>query len=596
MSRARTLSLELTVQGPFISQDVSAGVFGIDTALMRNDQGAVILPGTQMKGLLRQVFKQALDAGAPGLDLKWIKRWFGSESGSLAKEQDGNRTTPHDYQPDPGQLLFSDLCADAAADKGRGPLTRVQVDDDRGSVAEGMLQVVEAPWTYGDTITFAGTISALGTGCDADLAILRTRLNWALAMIPAVGAFKTAGFGRLKCASLGKDWSAGDPLQSGDVDAIRAAGGASFELTPQSPFLVEARSFGGNYFAGDAIIPGQVLKAVAARWLTDHGLLPEKDDALAGLVFRHAHPVLADAPSPVRPMVPPLSLYSWREGEGFQVADYFDEPEAFEILSDSATFAFSPDWKPIPLSVEAAYPRENPPRSVRTRTAVTEKGVAEDAHLFSYAAVEPARYQWLSEAIIPPDADADTAQDMAVLLSALNGEIRGLGKTKASVAWRTQPLKPRPTASKRGESWRVVLQTPACLHGPSASRPDTGDPIADLQAIYEGYWRYVLSEPDVTVRFIARQHLAGGYLGLRYPISRDGYEPYVLTNLGSVFVLAGPDTMAAKLERFALCGLPLGPGWPPGQVHWKHHPFLPEAGWGEVSISGEDPLQQEPAA
>lgn len=586
MSHVHRLPIKLDVQGPFLSQDVSAAGFGIDAALMRRDDESVVLPGTQVKGLLRQVFSRALALNAPGVTQDWIDTWFGAESGTVAS------ALPFD--PLRGKVKFSDFVAVPDVDRCEHAITRVQIDEERGSVAEGMLQVLEAPWTYGDRIAFEGEAIVLGpTGAD-ELALLHSRLDWAFRLIPAVGAFKTAGFGRLLDARMDADWIAPPPLATADAAAIQAAGGAAFDLRPQEGFVVDARSFGGNYFSGAAIIPGQVLKAMAARWLDDHGLLAGKGDLLAAIVFQHGHPVPDGTPLPPRPLTRPLSLYSWMEGENYTVADCLERFADFNEFSQLEALAFAPDWKPAPPSVESAYPMHEPPRRVRTRTAISEAGTAEDERLFSHAAVESAGFVWRGRALIPPGTDTATAAEMAALLSALNGKVHGLGKTKAAVEWQASPLARQPVATARRDgSWRITLQTPACLHGPHASRPASNDPAADLRAVYAGYWQHVLADPSIAVEFVARQRLAGGYLAQRYPVSAASFEPYVLTEAGSVFVLTGSDDIRKRLERLAIAGLPLGPGWPAVQQHWRHHPFLPEAGWGEVHISGENPLDPE---
>ena len=186
---------------------------------------------------------------------------------------------------------------------------------------------------------------------------------------------------------------------------------------------------------------------------------------------------------------------------------------------------------------------------------------------------------------------------MGDLIAALAGTSLGLGKTKAAMDWRPAPVVDRPTATRHPTGWRVVLQTSACLHGPHATRSRERDPTAALRADYEAYWRHVLGAAGHLVDFMARQRLAGGYLARRYPITARSYEPYLLTEPGSIFLIEerdidAADELADRLAAFVVMGLPLGPGWPARQRDWRRHPFLPEAGWGEVRISSESPVPE----
>ena len=605
------LPLTLRVEGPVISQDSAAPVFGLDTVALMDD-GKAVLPGSQIKGLLREVFALAIKEEAPGLCGDWLSQWFSTESGAI---DDTNATS---YEPATGRLFLTDLTAEP--ERKDLAITRVAVDDERGGVQEGMLQVIEAPWGYGDIAEFAGQVRVLGKVDAATLDRLKDRLDWAFKLIPAVGAFKTAGFGRLLSAELGR-WTplsprpseAGEAPGIGDaidgsrvtVDAILETGGVDFVLRPTEPFVVWPVSFGGNFFAGDATIPGQVLKAVAARWLGDRGLLDgqEENDALAGLVFRHARPVPENASDAPRPAEIPLSVYhgvNVAEDHTGDALDYPEGPKDFDVYRDLFTMAFQPDWKGVPAGLAQAYGHgEQPGRVTRTRTAIDAKGVAVDEQLFTHAAVDPEGFVWRAPVLIPPGAEPLLSRKMAWLLASLDGTSLGLGKTKVPLIWTPRLLDFKSSAAPRGAIWRVVLQTPACLHGPARTCSTHEDPMAALRQDYDAYWKGVLGGDVRLVDFMARQRLAGGYLARRHPVAPTvGFEPYLLTEPGSIFVLATQNGASAskigrKLEEVAVVGLPLSNRWPAERRDWSKHPFLPEAGWGEVRIYGEDPLEPE---
>ena len=306
MSAGHELAFALQVRGPVLSQATAEPTFGFDANHARAD-GRFILPGSHVKGHLRHVFEQADAVGTPGIDYAWIVRWFGKPSGKAGDSSESR------FEPESGQLSFSDLVANTSK---CGAITRIAVDEDRGGARRGMMQVVEAPWNYGETAIFEGKMRLQGVTTEQDRVHLRDSLAWAFRLIPAVGAFKTAGFGRLDSAKLAKTWNTLPVTNIAiDVDAILEAGGVDLHLTPHEPFLVWSQLHSGNFYAGDTVIPGQVLKAVAARWLADRGLLSGKEDMLARLVFRHAYPVSDREPETPRPIALPLSICMIDDGK-----------------------------------------------------------------------------------------------------------------------------------------------------------------------------------------------------------------------------------------------------------------------------------------
>ena len=588
MSAGHELAVALHVRGPVLSQATGEPTFGFDANHARA-AGRPILPGSHVKGHLRHVFEQACAIGVPGIDNAWIARWFGKSSGNAGESSESG------FEPESGRLNVGDLVADTSK---CGTITRIAIDEDRGGVRRGMMQVVEAPWNYGETAVFEGKVRLQGATTEQDRAHLHDSLAWAFGLIPAVGAFKTAGFGRLGSVELAETWETLPATNVAiDVNAIMKAGGVDLCLMPHEPFLVWSHLHSGNFYAGDTVIPGQVLKAVAARWLADRGLLVGKEGMLARLIFRHAHPVPDREPETPRPITLPLSICTIHDGNEPIFLDALEDPDEFRGYASLGAVAFKPDWKTLPDEFAAYGPRARPRRDSRTRTAIKD-GLARDEQLFTRVAVDPSGCVWRGQILIPPDADPGDRRAMTDLVSAFAGTSLGLGKTKAAMDWKPVPLGRQPTAAKHASGWRVVLQTPACLHGPHATRSPDRDPVTALRADYEAYWRDALDGAGRLVEFMALQRLAGGYLAKRYPVADDGdYEPYLLTDPGSIFLIEATEThaeddLAIRLAAIAVTGLPLGSGWPEDRRNWRRHPFLPEAGWGEVQISDGPPVPE----
>ena len=136
----------------------------------------------------------------------------------------------------------------------------------------------------------------------------------------------------------------------------------------------------------------------------------------------------------------------------------------------------------------------------------------------------------------------------------------------------------------------VTLQTDGLMTDPDLLRAE------GLEAAYRDFWREAsggstgTGEPGAfaLARFFARQSLHGGYLTRR--AGRGGYEPYLVTDRGSVFVLepTGRGRPDEVLKRWR-AGLPV-PKWVEtryglsGKPLWQSCPFLPHVGFGEIAI------------
>lgn len=593
----RRWTLTLVLRSPFATRGLAAG-HGVDTPLARDGAGRVIVPGTLMRGLLRDAARRIALAAPDRPETGSVAALFGCGSG--AGREAGADADAWRVANEPLRRLIdvTDLVTPDAPTA--GTITRVSIDPNRGSVREGHLQVIELPYPLGREVTFTGTVTLHGTRVPAEHA--DWLLRRALALVPAVGAFKSAGFGAVVRADLSP--AGGEALQPAPAAAARAAADAAADaadvlvaLTFDRPFLVNAERAAPNLFKGDAVVPGAVLKGALAETLSRDGLLCEGMGALlSGITVGHAWPVAAaDAGAALtgrthRRRVLPLSLAKRRDrgGRGGGFVDRITAADATDDLRHGVP-TFEADWKDgerADAHVAFGIPAVQPARDVRVRTAFdSEKGIAlydqesEAGQLFVYSAVVPTHHVWVSRWAMPEDADPSL---LAVLRRRLAAGLPGIGKTRAVAAAEVHPL-PQDLLSVPAlpkEGWSVTLESDALINDLGALRDGR-----ELAADYAAYWE---EQGFTLVRFFARQRLAGGYQALRYPQRDDRYEPYLLTCAGSAFLLmpgsgASPEEARRTLGTLVRSGLPLaGAVARPG---WRHCPFVPQNGFGAIAAA-----------
>lgn len=539
MSRVRCrLTLSLVLESPFLSRGLAAAGLGIDMAQARDDLGWVILPAEMILGNLRQAWVEL------GLDLEL----FGCKS----KDEAGSNT------PERGNIILTDLVAQTE-EKG-GTTTRVEIDEETGSVKPGHLAVVELPYPMGQEVTFTGTVLLWLEEAKVKSTIVD--LTRALELIPAVGAMKSAGFGWIVGRGLHLEETT--PLARPSPHGLKG-GRAVLSLTFDRPLLVDAQRLAGNVYRGSAVVPGAVLKGALARRLERAGVDKELGDDLSRVVFGHAFPV--DVAGGLSHLPLPLSLTTDREGA-----------KIIDLLLDDgrldANFSFGPTKEKVESRVRAALgkPMRKMTFDTRTRTAVQDDtGSPESGKLFSYGAVITRGLEWRME------LDQGKASDDGFrrLLGALAEGLDGIGKTGASATIRIDEaaLPPAPSLAGHDGIWALVLRTPATLNDVAALRDGR-----ELEEDYRLYWQGL----GLTMtRFFARQRLAGGYQGMRFRRDHSVYEPFLLTEPGSVFVLSGD--AGGRLASLVRSNLPLRDAG----LDWKTCPFVPENGFGAFDLIAE---------
>jgi hypothetical protein len=569
------LEVMLTLLGPFLTRGSGAPEPGIDAPLARDDAGRPIVPFSLVKGKVRDACR---DLGVAEVRLR---RWLGNISGDSSGS----------YDPERGLLRFSDL---ATADAGRTEdpiIERIEINSETGSVRGQMLAMIEAPFGYGQEVRFHGTIEFAADQTEAEE--IRTALDRALRWVPAYGAMRSVGFGRTKAVKT--TLRACPHRQTGKLPTTDRL---PLQLTFDRPLCVVGRKHSRNHFECLQTIPGAALKGSCARLLLDRlgsaGLLVDETlpapwnvlgKHFAALRFREARPTLAGR----RSVEPPLSLVTSPTLPG-QFFDVALEPGPRTI--GRAAPAFDLDWKGDDAgNIRRAFGWPDLGTERRIRTAIDEDtGRARDEQLFSYGLVVPGKTNWLAEIALEEVPEADRTTVRQQLETLLEFGLPGIGKTRAvgSVEWLPAPVTwawPEMDLNAR-EFHIVTLQTEALLTNPVTLDP--ADPASLTQA-YKDFWREASDKSLELVRFFARQALHGGYLARR--TRRTGYEPFLVTERGSTFVLkpTGNGDPIAALWRWQRSGLPVA-NWIaaryPGPVDrlWQRCPFLPHVGHGEVTV------------
>jgi len=326
---------------------------------------------------------------------------------------------------------------------------------------------------------------------------------------------------------------------------------------------------------------------------------PELIQHFDALRFTHAFPGTKQK----RPIKSPLSLVKDIDKQVYDVA-LCKSP----ILIKNSAPAFAIDWKEYDVE-QTLFCWPYVKQELRVRTAIeSEKRRARENQLFAYEMVVPendlAWYAHLDLSDVSPKTDRPKV--VAQLQSLLAQGVTGLGKTKVYTHIELLPEKTIKSTKnynfeikpKEGV-WIVTLQTPALLCNPYDLNVVPGISQADnLNQAYLNVWQQ-LSDSSLKLerkRFFATQSLAGGfYLWKRFQQTQ-AYQPYLLTDAGSVFVLSpqkGKEQDAQEcLEKWCINGLPV-PEWAIKEYNlsekpeeqWSNCPYIPQNGYGEIAVN-----------
>lgn len=576
-------SLSLSLRSPFVIGGEETADSRIDARTLMDEGGRAILPGTAVKGLLRDALKSLTEAGYSGPSADDL---FGVPSPA------GSSDTPHR-----ANLHFGDLIA--AQSYEATVISRIRIDGISQTVAEGALFMAELAAPPGTVVTLTGLIHFHGMDDQAEL--VRQAICDACTCLDSIGQWRHIGFGQVvdwalnDCESL----PSGAPIIGGEeeFDTTDSDVYALVEFT--GPFLVAANKLDSNAFSGSVIIPGGVLKGALADEI---GSDVSISNALSSLTFNHGFPVHFDesrSAELVPPRVFPRSLAFVKIAEKQLLTDLMRVPRDHELAGQNgaiAAISFRPDWK----EAEENFARSaiggnapNPARQRRTRAQIDEKtGNAVDRMLFSQEAVCP----WTDESIPRPlvwafrVSGSDT--DLQLLCERLGRRAFTIGKLKtiAHIAgWQLIPLPQWPCQEADNRITAVITLTSDALISPFAKILKFDGNIADVYAAYFGQFGC-----DIQIdNFFASQRFVTGYQAVRFPVDTKHYCPWVVTEAGSTFLLSAPSDGVSKFKELLAewSRFGLAPDYESrGNPAWQEVPFPRENGYGAVIVSRPKPF------
>ncbi|MBV1879144.1 MAG: hypothetical protein KUG79_15995 [Pseudomonadales bacterium] len=630
MDKRYQFNVKLTLRAPILSQASASVTLGLDTAMHRDDQQNLVLPGSLIRGNLRESWEKFADIDGAGIDKQFIAEWLGpkkdkaekkaeeiaeanSEANSEASseieskiEPDTNPDVkpdarPEDYEPSRSKLDFPHWWL--TENQGEAGLVhRIHIDEASGTVIPGALQVIESPWPSGEDVIFTGVIGAPLCNNDEEAERVKGWLSRGFKALSAIGALKGIGFGRVidakvDCADSG--YSELNELPQLQWPKVKKENGETenkcvgLRLSLDRPFCIGKPAIGeNNRFDSETHIPGaaligainQRLKSNPGRWKALH---QERNN----LYIRHAFPVQKGAKHRPLPILQSMAMVN-REKPQLVDLTHWSEAE----LIDGEAPAFCADWKDKHWQQANEFCGQiEPTKRLDIRTAI-EEGSAKESQLFAMETVQTKDHEWLTNIDLSQVNKASRVAVISDLREVLSQELWPLSKTKASASVAIDEKfdlhQPSDTALLKDGIAIISLITPALLLTSDLVCPATNGGKALAQA-YARAWHELSDGSLALTQHFTHERLYGGrYWWGRF--SRNAseqpwgeyYQPQILTEAGSVFVLSLNDDCEKqaieKLHDWQHLGLP------PRKTHpqnWQHNPWLNNNGYGEIAIN-----------
>ena len=578
MTTLYRFDIRIKLRGPVLTKSTSPSTFGLDAAIARDfKDDRPILPGTLLEGRICEALFILEETAR-------LKELFGANSDVSAANE-----------PIRGALLIGDL---HAQDNGcsEATISRVKMDAQTGTAAGEMLRVIETPYLSGKEVSFKGAGSMF---CEGDVEareiarLLEMGLRWQM----QVGSLRTTGFGRLLEANVEPTPESVRPLQ---INGSPAA--LDLEISPLGPLCIAKPKIGGNLFESDTVIPGNMLAGAVMQTAKALGVdIPEFDK----IRFRHAFPSKNGA------RACPIPLSTVKVDKKTHDISACDKPTLCKNGKDRL-FApeFPVDWKEhddvldkLGWAFPATELRVRTAIDSQKRTAMREGEDTAGGSLFAWELVHPfvddedkTPISWRTRIDLGGVADKQTVVEaLAKVLPYLSF----VSKTKARCEVKHMAVddaEKLPDGIETKPQLALLLRTPALLIDPrfqdisAVGAKDGALSSNEVFNLYAAVWSDLSDGALKLSHLFASQSLAGGnYLAKRFQAKHKpnaAYNPYLLTDAGSVFVFDVKDATKAKdkVEEWLASGVL--PQWAIDSFGetWQHNPYIPTNGFGEIAL------------
>lgn len=583
--------ITLSFAGPFISQASGVMALGLDATMQRDSDQAPVINGSLIRGNIRHALSEFQKFTEEQQLKNYILSWFGEES------KEGC------YDPQRANLDFDfywRLKSETTVNN-KAQRTRIAIDKETNTVEEGALQVIEDCFPAGGkNPVFIGNVT-LRYKLGNEPKNFKKWIEKALDYIPAMGSFKGSGFGRLlKCEVIAKNKTPENKPQE-QLSLAPETTRFGIQLTLDQPFcLGRPKTPSSNFIVSEEIITGNVIKALIARSYheKDQTKLSKRlstELCFDDLIITHALPALKEKPE--RQAVLPLSLTIQKEKEKTTLFDMATlSKEALESYTLKEALSFAIDWKPKDFDfANQEYDKQaqkrttiNIERIIALRTGINpEKGISEEAQLFSLECIEPSKHVWCADIELANISTEKRQQVFQKLQAILKKDLKGIGKTKAQASIQIQALAfnnvPKTELSKG--TYIVTLVSPARMLPPNMQLSGTNT-NQQLRDYYQAYWQQISADIKLETYF-AQQQLSSTYYHIQRDTNQQGqqYYPEWLSKEGSVFTLKLEDEKALlAIQHCLVTGLPAHHEVNNEQASWKTTPYLPEHGYGEIKL------------
>lgn len=608
------IKVKLKLQGPLVSNDSSQAVFGLDSTFKRSEDGTPVLDGTLIRGNLRHSWSWLLREAHGAQRTIDIASWLGKESKG---GEDG------DYAPQRGRLVFDDewRCLPVSPRANSEPcvLIRIKKDENTETVKNGSLLLIESFFAPGEEILCEGCISA---SCSIEEKNdLMLWLKKGFKAIQAFGAYKGVGFGKVLSSSVD---IASERVVIDLQDKPQVDFPLFLSLSLDRPFCFSRPGADTNNNESEEFVPGAAIIGAIVQKL--HFLPHEERKQFSALeeclergelYCSHAYPRIEAEEEKnlglARSNILPLSVACLgKNGDTF--CDLALSPEDVP-MRDHIAPCFQIDWKSTQWNALSKQNNFWPVLESKLviRTAVNqETRAAFEGKLFSLQSIKTNGRAWLCKIELATTTQSDKNAILRQLIHVLELGLDYLGKTEARASFKILDRGYRDAIPSlvsqcdfSKENLVISLQSPARLIADySRLRQVHTNGNKELHNLYQASWNSLMEEailsriglaekePLVLLRYFAQHSLAGGnYLHRRFK-KLDVEEPYLpqlLTKAGSVFVFQVKKELANEVLKVVECwrtfGLPLLPEHK--NETWRTTPFLPQNGYGEISVNME---------